>query len=164
MENTPSIPVSWVDILKYLFRQALQGTHGKQTEKSMSLSCARVHGARGEKEWFQNLEAALSAFGDQVYLVIDLEILDMELEESVSFPWLSSFLSFFEKLVEHHAGTRIKVLLISYGHALPPPLSSDEQSKFMIQARTDLVTVRQQKLRRHVPQRGIPDYLKRRMR
>ncbi|KAI0523917.1 hypothetical protein F5B22DRAFT_592503 [Xylaria bambusicola] len=162
-EDTPSISVSWADVLKYLLRQALQETHGKQTEKSMSLSCARVHSARSDLEWFQNLEAALSAFEKQVYIVIDLEILDRNLEESNGFSWLPSFLSLFGKLAERRSTTRIKVLLITYGHEICSPMSSNEQSKFMIQARTDIVTVRQQKLRRHMPQRGIPDYLRREM-
>ncbi|GAP85126.1 hypothetical protein SAMD00023353_2200570 [Rosellinia necatrix] len=158
--GSSSAPLSSTDVLKYLLRQALQETKGRQTEKSMSLSCARVESAMAEEEWFQTLEAALSAFEQRVYLVIDLEILDRELRGAGGFHWLSSFLSLFEKLLDRCATTRIKVLLIGYGHEFPFPLSTDEQSKFVIQARTDVVTVRQQKLRRHTPQRGIPNHLK----
>ena len=159
-ENVSSVSISSTDVLKYLLRQALQETKRHQTEKSMSLSCARIHSASSNSEWFQNLEAALSAFENQVYIVIDLEIQDSNLEASDSFPWLYSFSSLSRKLAERGSTTRIKVLLITYGHELHSRMSSDEQSKFMIQARTDIVTVRQQKLRRHMPQRGIPDHLK----
>ncbi|KAI0971026.1 hypothetical protein F4678DRAFT_435411 [Xylaria arbuscula] len=160
-EDAPSSSVSWADVLKYLLRQALHETHGHQTEKSMSLSCARVHSASNDSEWFQILEAALSAFEKQVYVVIDLEILNSDMKDAGNFPWLLAFLSLFRKLAERGLTTRIKVLMITYGHEVHLLPSSDEQSEFMVQARTDVVTVRQQKLRRHMPQRGIPEYLMR---
>ncbi|KAI1496447.1 hypothetical protein F5X99DRAFT_72715 [Biscogniauxia marginata] len=155
-ENSPSTAISSVDLLAYLVRQALHVSQSIQTEKSMSLSCARVHSARSEKEWFQNLEAVLSAIGRQIYLVIDLEMLDRDLCSLDSFSWLSSFLDFFTKLNEHCMTTRVKVLLISYGPELPFRLSNNQYSEFVIPAKTEVVTVRQQKARRRLASQGLP--------
>ncbi|KAI3331598.1 hypothetical protein HD806DRAFT_477859 [Xylariaceae sp. AK1471] len=148
--------MSSVDLLKYLVRQALHVSQDIQTEKSMSLSCARFYSARSERQWFQNLKAVISAMGRPIYLVIDLEMLDRDPPPFDDFSWLSSFLEFISELNERCAVTRIKVLLFAYGAELPFRISNDQYSEFVIQAKTEVVTVRQQKARRRLPSKGIP--------
>ncbi|KAI1314070.1 hypothetical protein F5Y03DRAFT_336064 [Xylaria venustula] len=145
-------------VLKYLVRQALRETGIIQTEKSMSLNCARVHSAKGPDDWFQNLEAALSAFGEQVCLVIDLETLqetDHPTARGGAFSWLVAFLAFFEKLSQRGLATRVKVLLLTYGSEIPFQLTSHERDKYTISGRTETLTIRQQKLKRHVPRQPL---------
>ncbi|KAI1169753.1 hypothetical protein F4777DRAFT_571936 [Nemania sp. FL0916] len=149
--------VTATHVLQYLVRQALRGTGVLQTERSMSLNCARVHSATGPYDWFQNLEAALSAFGEQVCLVIDLETLQ-ETEHPTArggggaFSWLAAFVAFFEKLSQRGLVTRVKVLLLTYGSDIPFPLTSHERDEYTVSGRT----VRQQKLKRHIARQPLP--------
>jgi hypothetical protein len=141
--------ISPIDLLKYLIRQALQFRHSSPTEKSMSLNCAPFHCKLSEAEWFQLLESALADIGRQVYLVVDLELLNRDFGPFDGFPWLSAFLGFFSKLSDRKISHHVKVLLISYGAELPFALSSSEYSEFVIHAKTDVVTAHQRRAGRN---------------
>jgi hypothetical protein len=138
--------ISPVDLFKYLIRQALPLRQNTNTEKSMSLSCARFHGNLTEADWFQHLESALADIGRQVYIIIDLELLNRDFGSPVGFPWLSAFLGFFAQMSESRTSHYVKVLLFSYGSELPFTLSSSEYSDFVIH--TGVVSTRQRRARR----------------
>lgn len=139
--------ISSIDLLMYFVKQALQISQETQTERSMSLSCARFHSAMSETEakWFQVLESVLAEIGRLVYIIVDLEVLDSDLGTLDGFSWFSAFLAFFETLKERLAETKVKVLLISYGSRLPFSLSDSEYSDFVVPVKTTLTTVRQRR-------------------
>jgi hypothetical protein len=145
--ESPSSNISPIDLLKYLIRQALQLRQSVQTEKSMSLSCATFDGNHSEADWFHLLESALADIGRQVYLIVDLELLNRDFGPPDGFPWLSAFLSFFAQLSDRRNSHNVKVLLISYGAELPFTLSNSEYSSFVIHAKTEAVIARQRRTR-----------------
>ncbi|KAK4159056.1 hypothetical protein QBC43DRAFT_327957 [Cladorrhinum sp. PSN259] len=131
--QTKEIPVLWalpwpdsgaggtrrassIDLFKHLVLQALRLTGGTATEGSMSLDCARFQRAKTELEWTQILGSALSrTTPSQIYLVIDLSILDPNLEPSEGFSWLEAFRNLFSILTQHSPNLKVKILLLSYG-------------------------------------------------
>ena len=158
-ENATSANISSNDLLKYLVRQAIQVRHKLQTEKSMAVKCATFHGASTEMEWFQVLEAVLAEIGSQVYIIVDLEVLDRNLGPADGFSWALAFEHFFNKLLLRGLSTKVKVLLVSYG-SLPFQLSTADHSKFVITTKTQLTTARQQKAGRGVKSPQLPFRLK----
>ncbi|KAH7397600.1 hypothetical protein BKA64DRAFT_42394 [Cadophora sp. MPI-SDFR-AT-0126] len=138
-ESNPS-NISPIDLIKYLIRQALPLKKYLQTEKSMSLSCAQFHGDYSEADWFRLLQSALVDIGRQVYLIVDLELLNHDFCPQDGFPWLSAFLTFFAQLSNCKGAPLVKVLLVSYGAELPFTLSSREHDDFVIYAKTEVVT------------------------
>ncbi|PVH76180.1 hypothetical protein DL98DRAFT_641965 [Cadophora sp. DSE1049] len=109
--ESDSSNISPIDLIKYLIRQALSLRQNIQTEKSMSLSCAPFHGDHSEEEWFRLLQSALIDIGRQVYLIVDLELLNREFCPRDGFPWLSAFLDFFAQLSNCKGAPLAKVLL-----------------------------------------------------
>jgi hypothetical protein len=148
IENPTSANISTIDLLKSLVRQALQIHHGIKTEKSMALSCTRFQTAATEAEWFQLLESVLAEMTYEVYLVIDIEILDQELAPLDGFSLLSAFTQFFNSLSSRGISARVKVLFVSYGSSLPFYLSEEDSAKFVVSAKTNLTPARQRKRRR----------------
>ncbi|CAM1507458.1 Fc.00g070990.m01.CDS01 [Cosmosporella sp. VM-42] len=148
-DTTPDA-LSTIDILKYLAKQGLEATKGVQTEGSMALSCAQVHSATSEAEWFDILGSVLTAIRGQVYIIVDLDMLGRRLLGLQSdFSWLSAFNSLFTRMAAQRPGIRIKVMLLNYSSSLPFRLSSEEHCKFCIPARTEVTTVRYQKMTRY---------------
>lgn len=156
IESSTSTNISTVDLLKSLVRQALQVHQGIKTEKGMALSCARFQTAVTEAEWFQLLESILAEMAYEVYLVIDIEILDQDLDPLDGFSLLSAFTQFFSSLSSRGILARVKVLFVSYGSSLPFYLSEDDFTNFVVSAKTSLTPARQRKRIRqeaYVPQR-----------
>jgi hypothetical protein len=145
LENPTSANISTIDLLKSLVRQALQIHHGTKTEKSMALSCTRFQTAVTEAEWFQLLESVLAEMRCEVYLVIDIEILDQDFAPLDGFSLLSAFTQFFNSLSSRGISARVKVLFVSYGSSLPFSLSEEDFAKFVISAKTSLTPARQRK-------------------
>ncbi|KAI0892763.1 hypothetical protein F4806DRAFT_478076 [Annulohypoxylon nitens] len=140
--------VTCADILKYLVRQALQITQSIQTESSMSLTCARLHESLTDAQWFQILEAVLCNISGQVYLVIDLELLNRDFGQPQGFSWLQAFLDFFARLSERKASHRVKVLLLSYGSDFPFALSNEDFASFVVRTKANGNSAQQRKERR----------------
>ncbi|KAF2802196.1 uncharacterized protein BDZ99DRAFT_402242 [Mytilinidion resinicola] len=158
-ENGSSANISSNDLLKYLVRQAIQIRHKLQTEKSMAMKCATFHGASTETEWFQVLEAVLADIGSQVYIIVDLEMLNRDLGPVDGFSWVLAFEHFFNELLVRGLSTQVKVLLVSYS-SLPFQLSAADRSKFVTTAKTQLTTARQRKAGRGVRLPQLPFRLK----
>ncbi|KAH0565264.1 hypothetical protein GP486_001345 [Trichoglossum hirsutum] len=112
---------SSVDLFKYLVFQALRLNSTLHTEKSMALSCSRFQSATTEEEWCELLGSALAGIAREVYIVVDLEMLNLSLAPiSGNFSWPFAFTSLFKKLSDRGFDTRVKVLLFSYGSAISP--------------------------------------------
>jgi len=146
--------ISSMDLLKYFVKQALQLSQKMRNERSMALSCARFHSAMSETEWFQLLESVLAEIGQTVYIIVDLELLDPDLDMLGRFSWLSAFRAFFSRLEERQVSTQVKVLLINYGSRLPFGLSDSEYSDFVVPAKMTPTTVRQRRAGRPLALEG----------
>ena len=158
-ENDAPTNLSSHDLLKYIVRQALQVRQKRESEKSMALRCATFNSASTDSEWFQVLAAVLAEIETCIYIVIDLEMLDRNVESTDGFSWAQAFESFFTKLRNRGLSTKLKVLLVSYG-SLPFQLSPAEHSKFVISAKTRLTTARQRKAGRGIRTPQVPFRLK----
>lgn len=132
-----------VDVLKCLARQVMDMHRELHTEKSLAIAHARFQDATTEKEWFQILEALLAEIKGQVYVIVDLELLDKKPSTS-GFSWAQSFQGFFEKLSDRGSSTKVKVLFINYG-ILPFQLTAVERSKYVVHAKVQLATARQRR-------------------
>ncbi|KAH8722461.1 hypothetical protein GQ44DRAFT_828992 [Phaeosphaeriaceae sp. PMI808] len=102
--------VSTIDILKYLVRQAINVRRAFD-EKSMALRCATFYSATSEREWFQLLESILVEYGRQIYIVIDLELLDKHLKPLENFSWIQQFQAFFSDMTARGLATKVKVIM-----------------------------------------------------
>lgn len=167
------------DLIRSLIHQGLQviqqqqppggaGGVNVQTERSMGRSCAQYLGTDSPEELFQLLEAVLCEIHGQVYIIVDLGVLTLESQQRHAtgsaamndrkggFTWLGSFLAFFSQLSERRNKVSallkptVKVFLVSYD-ALPPfCLPATSQSSYVVHARTEVVTARYRKSRRHI--------------
>lgn len=145
-----------------------------QTERSMARSCAHYLGDESPEKLFQLLEAVLSEIHGQVYLVVDLGVLGPEQQQRQAtgvaasddreggFTWVDSFLAFFAELAERSNNVSallkptVKVLLVSYDAFPTFCVSAASQSDYVIQARTEVVTARNRKSRRHITAKQSP--------
>jgi hypothetical protein len=157
--SCPSPSISIVDVMKYLVRQAITVRQSSQTEKSMALRYAMIHEADTESKWFRILESVLAELGNLVYIVIDMDILSKHLQPVDGFPWLRQFRSVFDNFTTRGLATRIKVVLVSCS-PLPFVISDADRSKFVVQARTQVVTARQRKWGRAKQTPQVPIRLK----
>ncbi|KAI0153574.1 hypothetical protein BJ166DRAFT_533117 [Pestalotiopsis sp. NC0098] len=135
LQDSDQAVVTCSDVLKYLIRQGLQVTQSLQTESSMSLTCKRFHGNLTDKELFQILEAVVSCINEQVYLVLDLALLNPEFSQPGGFSWLQAFLGFFKNLSARKPTHRVKVLLLNYGPDFPFDLSHEDVMNFVVRAK-----------------------------
>lgn len=146
-ENDAAATVGTVELLKYLTRQAMKILDKQQTEKTMSFRCAAYNEASTEAEWFQLFESVLASIPGQVYIVVDLEILDKTFNSEDGFSWTQAFERFFSDLEARGLSTKVKVLFVSYG-SLPFQISAAERSKFVISAKAHIIPARQRRAAR----------------
>lgn len=144
-EGATAKSMSTEDLLRYLVRQVLDLRRSGQTEKSMSLNAAAFSGSLSEKEWFALLQNLLSGLSGNIYLVVDLELLDRNVDTDSGIHWLSAFLDLFRSLSERRAALTIKVLLVSYSPELPFDMSTSQYSGFVIPARTTKLMAQKRK-------------------
>ncbi|KAK3986597.1 hypothetical protein QBC44DRAFT_401975 [Cladorrhinum sp. PSN332] len=133
-----------IDLFKHLILQALQLDCHSATESGMSLECARFQRATTEHQWAQLLGSALSRAPPQVYMVVDLSILDPNLEPSETFSWLEAFQSLLTALRQQCPALKVKILLLSYGRdhlKNSKPTSSD----IIIPVRATQVPIKRQR-------------------
>ncbi|KAK5657159.1 hypothetical protein OQA88_3216 [Cercophora sp. LCS_1] len=111
LESNPCSEEEFVtsDILKYLASQILQLNRSMADERSVSLSARRFQSARTEAEWFALLGTVMEGL-EQVYLVVDLELVDRLGEGQSS--WLRNFPLFFEQLRMRGVKTVVKVVFV----------------------------------------------------
>jgi hypothetical protein len=111
----------------------------------MSLSCAQFHAHLSELDWFKVLASLVSHFPSQIYIVVDLELLDRDLQ---GFSWLKAFMDLFMLLSDRQIGTRVKVLLVSYGTDIPFTISGSEYSHYVVPAKVDISSRHQERAKK----------------
>lgn len=144
-EGAASKSMSNEDLLKYLVRQVLDLRRSGQTEKSMSLNASAFSGNLSEQEWFSLLQHLLSGLSGNVYVVVDLDLLNRNFNSPSSFHWLSAFLGLFKSVTERGGQLTIKVLLVSYSSELPFDTTRDEYSGFIVPARKTKLAAQRRK-------------------
>ena len=104
-----------VDMLKDLVAQVLRLNIKMQSERCLTSSCTKFHGAETENEWLDLLGSLLDGFR-VIYIVIDIEVMSSHYATSSSkFSLPSAFLELFEKMSARSIRTDVKVVLVSYG-------------------------------------------------
>ncbi|QPC74694.1 hypothetical protein HYE68_005446 [Fusarium pseudograminearum] len=120
---------SSTDLFKHLILQAFKLSQDCTTESAMSLQCAQFHRANVEQDWLQLLGSALLRARTQVYVVIDLAVIDHNLLPSEGFSWFTAFQSLFAEMVKRSPRLQVKVLLlgnsVSFGAAEDGVVPSD---------------------------------------
>jgi hypothetical protein len=101
-----------VDVLKQLVSQILHLNQALLNEQSVALNAVRFQSASTEIEWFELLSSVLPGL-QQIYIVVDAEILSPEFSSQIA--WPAAFLKLFEDLAARSCKTIIKVVLISFG-------------------------------------------------
>jgi hypothetical protein len=157
--STSPATISVIDVLKYLVRQAITLRQKAQTEKGMALRCATIYEADTATKWFHILEAVLAELRGLVYIIIDVELLDKNLQPADNFPWIQQFHAVFRDLKARGIAIIVKVVLVSCS-PLPFQLTDTDRSNFVVQARTQVVTARQRKAGRAKLSTQLPFRLK----
>jgi hypothetical protein len=120
---------STTDLFKHLILQAFKLLQDSTTESAMSLQCAQFHRANVEQDWLQLLGSALLRARTQVYLVIDLAVIDHNLLPSEGFSWFTAFQGLFAEMVKRSPRLQVKVLLlgnsVSFGASEDNAIPSD---------------------------------------
>ncbi|KAF4451241.1 hypothetical protein FALBO_16362 [Fusarium albosuccineum] len=109
-DRQPGTTFTSMDVLKYISSQVLKLNHTMLNERSASLNAARFQSISTEAEWFSLLGAVLDGL-QQIYLVIDLELLNGTVTPDVS--WLTEFPRLFESLAGRNIRTVVKVAFIN---------------------------------------------------
>ncbi|GKU06987.1 hypothetical protein FLAG1_09866 [Fusarium langsethiae] len=105
-------PASSTDLFKHLILQAFKLSQNCTTESVMSLQCAQFHRANVEQDWLQLLGSALLRARTQIYLIIDLVVVDHNLLPSEGFSWFTAFQSLFAEIAKRAPRLQVKVLLL----------------------------------------------------
>ncbi|RGP66303.1 hypothetical protein FSPOR_6681 [Fusarium sporotrichioides] len=100
------------DLFKHLILQIFKLSQECTTESVMSLQCAQFHRANVEKDWLQLLGSALLRARTQIYLIIDLAVIDRNLLPSEGFSWFTAFQGLFAEMVKRAPRLQVKVLLL----------------------------------------------------
>ncbi|KAL3605321.1 hypothetical protein FPOAC2_00264 [Fusarium poae] len=120
---------SSTDLFKHLILQAFKLSQDHTTESTMSLQCAKFHRANVEQDWLQLLGSALLRARTQIYVVIDLAVIDNNLLPSEGFSWWTAFQGLFAEMVKRAPRLQVKVLLIgnsmSFGASEDSTIPSD---------------------------------------
>ncbi|CZS75369.1 unnamed protein product [Fusarium graminearum] len=103
---------SSTDLFKHLILQAFKLSQDCTTESAMSLQCAQFHRANVEQDWLQLLGSALLRTRTQIYVVIDLAVIDHNLLPAEGFSWFIAFQSLFTEMVKRSPKLQVKVLLL----------------------------------------------------
>src|SRR5579871_5586175 len=107
--TTAHVPVVWalsfqgldsgaggpLDVLKYLVSQVLQLNHTLLNERSAALSAARFQSAKSCQDWLNLLGSVLQGL-EQIYIIIDLDVLGQGLREDI--PWPDLFIQLADGL------------------------------------------------------------------
>ena len=113
---------SFTDVLKLLVHQILQNNLYLH---NAWFSAARFQSAQTDSEWFNLSESLLHGL-PQIYIIVDVEILDSSFCEVPD--WIKEFHNFFEILKEKSIQTTAKVALVSYRTNLLKDCSLDENN------------------------------------
>ncbi|KAK8121674.1 hypothetical protein PG984_010344 [Apiospora sp. TS-2023a] len=117
-----SAQVSAVDVLKHLTLQVLRTSTGAQTEKSVSLTCTQFQTETTAQGWLGLLEASIARISRPVYIVIDLDVLDVSATTHEHINWVKAVLRIMDHLRTRQSRAQVKVLLGGFGQGLASQL------------------------------------------
>lgn len=143
--NAKTSGVSVVDLLKHLVAQALRFQQERVTERDMAHNYARMRSLATEKEWFQLLGSILAQARCQVYIVVDLFILDRRLLPRGGVSWFAEFSELFAQLRGTAPSFQAKVLLLGGISALGADAASGPASNIVVPVKVEPIPVRRRK-------------------
>lgn len=127
--------VSSCEVLKSLVCQALRLT-SEQSEKSSALSCSRLQTASNEVDWMQVLGTALEGLHQQIYIMLDLEMLTASSEgELKDLQIIDLFFSLFQELSSRGLEQTVKVMMFTYKPVSPRIVPREGFSNVFLSAR-----------------------------
>ncbi|KAK7986978.1 hypothetical protein PG988_001966 [Apiospora saccharicola] len=117
-----SAHASAVDVLKHLTLQVLRTSTGVQTEKSVSLTCTQFQTETTAQGWLGLLEASIARVSRPIYVVIDLDVLDVSATTHEHVNWVKAVLRIMDHLRTRQPQAQVKVLLGGFGQGLASQL------------------------------------------
>ena len=102
------------DVLKSFVAQALRLCPPTSSEKAMAISCAQLHTTTSEKEWFDVLGSAIERLKQQVYILLDLEIIMQPAIDEQCVQVFELFMELFQQLSQRGVRTNVKVIVLTY--------------------------------------------------
>lgn len=148
-DESEAAKVSAVDLFKHLIFQALKLEQDALTESGMALQCSQFHRATTEHQWIQLLGSALLRARSQVYVVIDLSILDRNLEPADGFSWFAAFQQLFTELSKRSPNLQVKILILSDTDSNWTRKSDYPPRDILIPVRVTQIPVRNRKRMNH---------------
>ncbi|KAM0424108.1 hypothetical protein ACHAPD_002594 [Fusarium lateritium] len=136
---------SSTDLFKHLILQAFKLSQDYTTEIAMSLQCAQFHRANVEQDWLQLLASALLRARTQIYLVIDLAVIDHSLLPAEGFSWFTAFQSLFSEMAKRAPRLQAKVLLIGNSMSFGASEDSSIPSNVLIPVKVTQTPVRRRR-------------------
>lgn len=128
-QNTANEHSTSTDVLKSLVAQALRLGSSIASEKVSSITCTRLRTTFDQRDWFQVLGSAIEQFQQQVYIMLDLELLlQPALDEQPDSQIFELFFNLFQELSNRSLGTSLKVMVFTYRPALARLPSDDSFS------------------------------------
>ncbi|KAL9096074.1 MAG: hypothetical protein Q9165_001596 [Trypethelium subeluteriae] len=98
-----------INVLKHLVSQAIQRNTALHNERAVTMSAVRFQTAVTEREWFDLLASVLDGI-PQIYIVIDMSILDFRPDTEE--PWPVLFSRMFEAFAARQLQITVKVAFI----------------------------------------------------
>ncbi|KUI55397.1 hypothetical protein VP1G_02822 [Cytospora mali] len=115
-ENTRD-HVSTIDLLKYMISQAIRVNKAIQTDATLAPHLGSYLGARTEEEWFNVFASVLQGI-PLVYIILDVDVLNLSAEEPTKDVWSTEFLRIFSELQARNSKTVVRVALVDYSSPL----------------------------------------------
>ena len=140
--DSQDVRASGTDLFKSLILQAFKLSQDCTTESTMSLQCAQFHRANTENDWLQLLGSALLRARTQIYLVIDLAVIDHNLLPAEGFSWFTAFQTLFTEMVKRAPRLQVKVLLIGNSVSFGPSEAETVPSDVVVPIRVTQMPVR----------------------
>ncbi|KAH9236311.1 hypothetical protein K456DRAFT_1748785 [Colletotrichum gloeosporioides 23] len=121
---------SMQEILKYLTVQAIRFNHDSHTEKDMSWRCSQFQRGSTSEEWLSLLLKAIQTMkAEQLYLILDLETINMATQSYQGFNLISELERSFD-----HVSLKLKVLVVMYG-SISSKCVTEEMADFVVPVR-----------------------------
>ncbi|KAL9073136.1 MAG: hypothetical protein Q9157_004869 [Trypethelium eluteriae] len=113
-----------INVLKHLVSQAIQRNTALHNERAVTMSAVRFQTAVTEREWFDLLASVLDGIS-QIYIIIDMSILDFDSDTEE--PWPMLFNRMFEELAARRLQITVKVAFICQSFRQKGKLGDSEE-------------------------------------
>jgi hypothetical protein len=113
--QSESKDVSAEDVLKDLVYQALRINVASQSERSISIRCARIQAAETAAQWNSLLIDVIASLR-RLYILVDVEAVGVTNSAKIArFSWVDFFQQVFRSVRERQIPLSLKVVLVNYG-------------------------------------------------